>query len=197
MESQNSTSKRRVNSAPAVQRSIFYRLARNLVLYSMNLIVSRIPFGFLRHFLYRLVFRIGKDSTVLWGVWIRGNRITVGDNCVINSHVMLDGRGHELVIGDNVDIAPFVHIWTQEHDPNSPAHAGRGGAVQIGAHCWIAAGATILPGVDIGEGAVVSAGAVVTTDVEPWTIVGGTPARAISLRARNIAYKLRYNPWLD
>jgi acetyltransferase-like isoleucine patch superfamily enzyme len=96
-----------------------------------------------------------------------------------------------------VDIAPFVQIWTQEHDPNSPTHAGRGGPVHIGDHCWIAAGVTILPGVDIGEGAVVSAGSVVTRDVEPWTMVGGVPAKLIGSRAQNTQYKLRYNPWLD
>jgi UDP-2-acetamido-3-amino-2,3-dideoxy-glucuronate N-acetyltransferase len=43
----------------------------------------------------------------------------------------------------------------------------------------IGAGATILPGVEIGEGALVGAGSVVTRDVEPWTIVMGVPARAV------------------
>jgi acetyltransferase-like isoleucine patch superfamily enzyme len=47
---------------------------------------------------------------------------------------------------------------------------------------WIATGAMILPGVTIGEGAVVAAGAVVTKDVEPWTVVGGNPARFIKKR---------------
>jgi acetyltransferase-like isoleucine patch superfamily enzyme len=41
----------------------------------------------------------------------------------------------------------------------------------------VGAGATILPGVEIGEGALVGAGAVVTRDVPPWTIVMGMPAR--------------------
>lgn len=42
----------------------------------------------------------------------------------------------------------------------------------------------ILPGVSIGEGAVVAAGAVVTSDVEPWTVVGGVPARKIGNREK-------------
>ena len=45
--------------------------------------------------------------------------------------------------------------------------------------CWIGANATIIGGVTIGEGAVVAAGAVVTKDVEPYTMVGGVPAKII------------------
>jgi len=43
----------------------------------------------------------------------------------------------------------------------------------------VGAGATILPGIEIGEGAFVAAGSVVTHDIEPWTIVMGVPARAV------------------
>ncbi|MEN1969205.1 DapH/DapD/GlmU-related protein [Lentibacillus sp. N15] len=45
---------------------------------------------------------------------------------------------------------------------------------------WIGSNATILPGVTVGENAIVAAGAVVTKDVEPNTIVGGTPAKIIA-----------------
>ena len=51
--------------------------------------------------------------------------------------------------------------------------------VHIGKKAWIGAGATILPGVTVGENAVVAAGAVVTKDVAPNTIVGGNPAKFI------------------
>jgi acetyltransferase-like isoleucine patch superfamily enzyme len=44
---------------------------------------------------------------------------------------------------------------------------------------WIAAGATIIGGVTVGENSVVAAGSVVTTDVPPNTLVGGNPARVI------------------
>jgi len=49
---------------------------------------------------------------------------------------------------------------------------------------WIGSRATILPGVRIGKGAVVGAGAVVTKAVEPYSIVGGTPARQIGHRKK-------------
>lgn len=194
---QNTPQSRLINRGEGRRKSPVYRLARNLLLYFFNWFVSKIPVGWLRHGFYRLLFPIGRQSVVLWGVWIRGNRIRIGDNCVINSHVMLDGRGDSLTIGNNVDVAPFVQIWTREHDPRSPTHAGQGGPVVIEDHAWIASGAIILPGITIGKGAVVGAGAVVTKNVASWTIVGGNPARVIGQRPAVIDYKLRYNPWLD
>jgi len=47
---------------------------------------------------------------------------------------------------------------------------------------WIGGGAIILAGITIGQGAVVAAGAVVTKNVEPYTIVGGVPAKRIKER---------------
>jgi nodulation protein L len=51
--------------------------------------------------------------------------------------------------------------------------------VRLKRNCWIGAGATILPGITVGENAVVAAGAVVTKDVEDNTVVGGYPAKII------------------
>lgn len=54
--------------------------------------------------------------------------------------------------------------------------------VVIGHDVWIGSGAKILDGVTIGDGAIVAAGAVATKDIEPYTIVGGVPARPIRKR---------------
>jgi phosphonate metabolism protein (transferase hexapeptide repeat family) len=54
--------------------------------------------------------------------------------------------------------------------------------VVVGNDVWFGHGATVLPGVTIGDGAVIAAGAVVTKDVAPFTIVGGVPARQIKRR---------------
>lgn len=87
-----------------------------------------------------------------------------------------------LFFGDNVNVGADVRIYTMEHDMTSPDFAMSGEPVRIDDWVFIGSRVTILPGVTIGEGAVVAAGAVVTTDVEPWTLVGGIPARFIKQR---------------
>lgn len=68
----------------------------------------------------------------------------------------------------------------------------------IGHDTWIGAGAMIKPEVTLGHGAVIAAGAVVTKDVEPYTIVAGTPARVLRLRQpRDIAERMIALAWWD
>lgn len=68
----------------------------------------------------------------------------------------------------------------------------------IGHDTWIGAGAMIKPEVTLGDGAVVAAGAVVTKDVDPYTIVAGTPAKPMRLRQpHDIAERLVALAWWD
>ena len=131
------------------------------------------------------------------GLIIRELRnIKIGNTTNINPGCMLDSRGGHIDIGNNVDIAPEVNIWTLEHDPSDPDFASKGGSVVIGDFVWIANRAIILPNVRIGEGAVVAAGSVVTKDVDPWTIVGGVPAKKISNRLKRQKPRKPYKPFL-
>lgn len=79
-----------------------------------------------------------------------------------------------ITIEDHVLIGPRVNIVTENHpaDPSS-RRALLCKPVVIKRNAWIGAGATILPGVTIGENAIVAAGAVVSKDVPEKTIVGG------------------------
>jgi acetyltransferase-like isoleucine patch superfamily enzyme len=75
-------------------------------------------------------------------------------------------------------------IWTMHHDYNDLNFKAIGGPVIVEDYAWICSRAIILPGVTIGEGAVIAAGSVVTKDVAAWTVVGGVPAKKISVRER-------------
>ena len=69
--------------------------------------------------------------------------------------------------------------------------------VIVGNDVWIGANAIILAGVKIGDGAVIAAGAVVTKDVEPYSIVGGVPAKEIRKRftQEQIDFLLKFKWW--
>ncbi len=182
-------------------------LVLGLVRYVTNHVIAKIPVYAVRHAWYRHVLgmRIGPGSALLMDVYlyIRGRArpgrsgITIGRRSVINQQCCLDGRGG-LTIGDNVDISPGVWILTDGHDMNDPQFREVLAPVTIGNHVWIGSRALILPGVSIGDGAVVAAGAVVTGNVDPYTVMGGVPARPIGIRSRSVKPRSRvYQPPLE
>jgi acetyltransferase-like isoleucine patch superfamily enzyme len=81
-------------------------------------------------------------------------------------------------------------IWTLHHDYNSADFAQIGQPVIIEDYVWLCSRSIILPGVTVGKGAVVAAGAVVTRNVQPYTVVGGVPAKFIATRNENLTYNL-------
>jgi acetyltransferase-like isoleucine patch superfamily enzyme len=109
-----------------------------------------------------------------------GTKIRVGQNVFINQNCTFYDLGG-LDIGDDVMIGPNVSIITTSHplQPTSRRAVTIGKPIVIERNVWIAAGATIIGGVTIGENSVIAAGAVVTKDVPPNTLVGGNPARII------------------
>jgi len=169
-----------------------------VVFYFGNHIISKIPFYSFRVFYYNCFcrLRIGKNSSVGMGLFVTGSDIEIGSNVVINRRCTLDGRAG-IKIGNNVSISPEVYILSLEHDMNSPDFKPTGKKVIIEDYAWICARAIILPGVRIGKGAVVGAGAVVTGDVEPLSIVVGSPARAVNKRSGGLNYSLKYFPLFD
>ena len=108
-----------------------------------------------------------------------GRHIKIGKNVFINFDcVFLDLGG--ITIDDNVFIAPKVSLLSEGHPTSrEDRHSLIPKAIHIKKNVWVGAGATILPGVNIGENAVVAAGAVVSKDVAPNTVVGGVPAKFI------------------
>ena len=98
----------------------------------LNIIMS-FPCHIVRQLILSLVLKKkGNHTAICRNVELRSPyRITIGSNSVINKRVLLDGRGGELIIGNNVDIAQEVYIWTEQHDYDSPNYSNKGGNIVI------------------------------------------------------------------
>ena len=109
-----------------------------------------------------------------------GDEIRVGHNVFVNQNCTFYDLGG-IDIADDVMIGPSVSIITTGHplEPSQRRAATIGKPIAIEKNVWIAAGATIIGGVTVGENSVVAAGSVVTKAVPPNTLVGGNPGRVI------------------
>jgi acetyltransferase-like isoleucine patch superfamily enzyme len=120
-------------------------------------------------------FRLIPPFYTAYGLAIRvGQRVFINQNCTLYDFA-------EVSIGDDVMIGPNVSLLSAGH-PVAPSQRRAsliGKPIVIGRNVWIAAGATIIGGVTVGDDSVVAAGSVVTRDVPPDTLVGGNPARII------------------
>lgn len=122
--------------------------------------------------------KIGEGSRVLPPLnLVCADQVTIGKNVIVMGGSLMMSRGG-ITIDDDAMIAANVQLISNNHDLHDhallvckPVHICR--------NAWIGAGATILPGVTVGENAVVAAGAVVTKDVAPNTVVGGNPAKLL------------------
>ena len=173
-------------------------IAGSVLSYFYNAWIGRLPSRHLRRFYLRAYLgAFGKGSTVQLGArFLNGRKVRIGERNIINFGTLIDGRRFPVETGSDVSIGPEATILTLGHDPQSSAFEDLGGPVRIGSRAWIAYRAIILPGVTIGEGAVVAAGAVVSRDVEPFTIVAGSPARAVGMRNKDLGYRLDFDPFL-
>lgn len=132
--------------------------------------------------------KIGKDFSSTSNCYLYGNegKITIGDNLGLNSNVFIGASEGQISIGNNVLIGPNVVIRAADHGLSSETlickQAHVSGVIIIEDDVWIGSNAVILKDVKLGKGSVIAAGAVVTKNVEPYSIVGGVPARKISER---------------
>lgn len=143
------------------------------------------------------------DKLHLTGYWRRRKKYALGEHTYINHTTTI---GYSTKIGKYCSIAantcigmgnhlldcltthPFIYTNNIKQygdiicDSSKLVKLTEKGVTQIGNDVWIGYGAIVTSGVKIGDGAVIAAGAVVTKDVEPYSIVGGVPAKHIRYR---------------
>ncbi|MBQ7300523.1 MAG: acyltransferase [Clostridia bacterium] len=168
-------------------RVILGRIIYNLIAKHMPLSDGHMNLGSkrIRAFCGHLILnQCGKNVNIEKGAQFSSD-ISLGDNSGIgvNAHI-----ASKVSIGNDVMMGPYCFIYTSNHrtdDITTPMW--KQGFTEplpviIEDDVWIGARVTILPGVRVGTGSVIGAGSVVTHDVEPYSIVGGNPAKLIRYR---------------
>lgn len=110
-----------------------------------------------------------------------GDRLIIGKFCQIASGVnfVMNGANHQM---DGVSTFPFYILegWEQETPPLCEMPFK--GDTVVGNDVWLGQNVTVLPGVHIGDGAIIGMNSVVGSDVPPYTIVVGNPAKEVRKR---------------
>lgn len=111
--------------------------------------------------------------------WNEGYSLTIGSYCSMggNTTIYLGGNHRS----DWITTFPFGHVASIPVGPIE-GHPVSNGDVVIGNDVWIGTNVTIMSGITIGHGAIIATNAHVVKDVDPYTIVGGNPARTIKKR---------------
>jgi acetyltransferase-like isoleucine patch superfamily enzyme len=134
-----------------------------------------------------------KDAITI-RTWGEGATLEVGDFCSIAVCTIYLGGNHR---SDWITTFPFGHHLQKTYNGQfNLGHPATRGNVKIGNDVWIAEHSTIMSGITIGDGAIIANNAHVVKDVEPYTIVGGNPARYIKHRfSKDIIDKLLQIKW--
>ena len=110
-----------------------------------------------------------------------GDKLVIGKFCQIAAGVefVMNGANHQM---NAISTFPFYTLEGWEMEPPSPSNLPLKGDTVIGNDVWIGQNAVILPGVHVGDGAIIGANSVVGSDVDPYTIVVGNPAKVLRKR---------------
>ena len=120
-------------------------------------------------------------SARIWAPWL----LTMKEGACIDDRVNIYNV-NMVTLEEFATISQEAFICPGTHDISKPTHDLTSCPIVLGKHSWVAVRAFIGPGVKIGEYSVVGASAAVFKSVEPWTVVGGNPAKFIKKRILDI-----------
>jgi virginiamycin A acetyltransferase len=124
-----------------------------------------------------------------------GDQLIIGKFCMIASNVkfIMNGANH---LTDSLSTYPFEIFGNGWENAMKGKSYPRKGDINIGNDVWIGYNATIMAGVTIGDGAIIATNSTVIKDVEPYSIVGGNPAKEIKKRfSKEVILKLLELQW--
>ena len=169
----------------ALENKVYPRTGDEQIVYLKNVITSpNIEIG--EYTMYNDFVRDPRDfekNNVLYHYPVNGDRLKIGRFCSIacGARFLFTSANHAMGSLSTYPFPIFYEEWGLDAKEIRGAWDDKGDIV-IGSDVWIGYEAVILSGVTIGDGAIIGARAVVTHDVEPYTIVGGVPARPIRRR---------------
>lgn len=156
------------------------------IIVSALLIESWLPGSTHRLVVLRLFgARISRGVTLKPGLRIKFPwRLEIGDDSWIGQDVWIDNLA-TVQIGSNVCLSQGAYVCTGSHDWRSTAFDLIVRPVKVSDCAWIAAKAVVAPGVTVGIGSVLAIGSVATSDLEPWSVYQGVPAKFVKRRLTN------------
>jgi len=124
-----------------------------------------------------------EEACVLHHYDFIGDRLVIGKFCAIATGVrfIMNGANHAMTGFSTFPFNIFGEAWREGFD-FATIQAGFRGDTMVGNDVWLGMEALIMPGVNIGDGAIIAAHSVVTSDVPPYAVVGGNPARLMRRR---------------
>lgn len=137
------------------------------------------------------------EKNVLYHFDFIGDKLIIGKFCAIASDVkfIMNGANHPLNYFTTYPFSIFGHGW---ENTMSVEGTSKGDTI-IGNDVWLGYNALIMPGITVGDGAIIAANSVVTKNVDPYTIVGGNPAKLIRKRfddeVISLLLKLQWWDW--
>lgn len=113
----------------------------------------------------------------IWAPWnlVCEDAVCIADEAVIYNPALITLRSHSVV-------SQQAYLCGAGHDIDDPAFPMRSQPIEVGRYAWVAARATVCPGVSVGDGAVLALAAVATRDLQPWGVYAGVPARWVRQR---------------
>ncbi|MCR1953674.1 CatB-related O-acetyltransferase [Clostridioides mangenotii] len=127
-----------------------------------------------------------EKNNVLFNYPEFGDKLVIGKFCSIASGTkfIMGSANHRISSVTAYPFNIFGGEWTKVTPPHMSQLPVKGDTI-IGNDVWIGRESIIMPGVKIGDGAIIAAYSVVTKDVEPYSLVGGNPAKFIKKRFDN------------